>query len=284
VKLRSPRLLLAALCVTALATTTGCGGEDAASTPTTPAAATTSASDTSSTTEPEPAYRSWIANVRPEVTSIVVHDSPGGTQLQLDTSGLGPMNPVAIPNPLPSGAPTTLMIKAGTTSGTTSGSAGVEAGGSIWHEVYLPVRPNGSTGWVADADVTLTHTDMAATISLSAHTLELRSEDQPIATYPVAVGEVETPTPIGTFFVKELVQPPNPGGSYGPLAFGLSAFSPTLVDTEAFADGVIGIHGTDQPELIGTDVSHGCVRVRNEDILDLKVREVPLGMPVTITA
>jgi len=64
----------------------------------------------------------------------------------------------------------------------------------------------------------------------------------------------------------------------------LSAFSPTLVDTEAFADGVIGIHGTNRPELIGSDVSHGCVRLRNEDVLDLERRQVPLGMPVTITA
>lgn len=72
------------------------------------------------------------------------------------------------------------------------------------------------------------------------------------------------------FYVKELVEPPKANGTYGPLAYGLSAFSPTLVDTEAFADGVIGIHGTNRPELIGSDVSHGCVRLRNEDVLDLE--------------
>ena len=55
------------------------------------------------------------------------------------------------------------------------------------------------------------------------------------------------------------------------------------MDTEAFADGVIGIHGTNEPELIGTDVSHGCVRMRNADILDLEAHQVPLGMPVNIT-
>ena len=90
------------------------------------------------------------------------------------------------------------------------------------------------------------------------------------------------PTPTGHFFTKELVQPPSAEGLYGPIAYGLSAFSPTLVDTEAFADGVIGIHGTNQPELIGQNVSHGCLRMTNEDILDLEAHKLPLGMPVEI--
>jgi lipoprotein-anchoring transpeptidase ErfK/SrfK len=258
----------------------GCGDSDASTaastSPTTaPGPTTTSAGPTTTTTVPDPAYRSWIANVRSDVHSVVVHDSPGGAELQLDTSGRGPLKTVAIGNPLPSGAPTTFRVK----------QRNVVAAGATWHEVYLPVRPNGSTGWIAADDVTLTTTDMSAVINLTTHQLQLSNAGAVIATYPVASGHApDTPTPTGDFYIKELVQPSSPTGAYGPLAYGLSAFSPTLVDTDAFADGVIGIHGTNEPKLIGQSVSHGCLRVNNNDVLDLQKRQVPLGMPVTITA
>lgn len=274
-RLLSVTVVLASIAILPL---TACSDDTTAATDVTPTTiapgnpSTTVA--TTSTTEPDPTYRSWIANVRTDIGSIVVHDSPGGPQLQLDTAGDGSVKSVAIDNPLPSGAPTTFLIK----------QRGVEATGVLWHEVYLPVRPNGSIGWVADADVVLTNTDMSATIDLTTHQLALSDQGAVIATYPVAAGATATPTPTGTFYVKELVEPPQANGTYGPLAYGLSAHSDVLIDTEAFADGVIGIHGTNQPDLIGTDVSHGCVRVRNDDVLDLERRQVPLGMPVTITA
>lgn len=268
---------VAAITLLAPVVLSGCGDDAPRVRPATTASessTTTAADATTTTSEPDPSYRSWIANVRPEVGSVVVHDAPGGPPLQLDTAGDGSLRAVTVDNPLESGAPATFLVR----------QREVLAAGTAWIEVYLPVRPNGSTGWIAASDVTLTNTDLAATISLGAHRLELTEAGTVIATYPVAVGEPETPTPTGTFFVKELVEPPDADGAYGPIAYGLSAFSPTLVDTEAFADGVIGIHGTNRPELIGTDVSHGCVRVRNEDVLDLERRQVPLGMPVTITA
>lgn len=266
-----------ALAVAFVVLSTGCGGDKAQTPPTTPAGSrstTTAAADTTtSAPEPDPQYRSWIANVKPEVTSVTVHETPGGPQLRLDTAGNGTLRPVTVENPLKSGAPTTFRVK----------QQGVESSGRSWVEVFLPVRPNEATGWVAEDDVILTHTDMSATISLTSHRLELFDAGAVVATYEVAVGEAATPTPTGSFYVKELVEPPKANGTYGPIAYGLSAFSPTLVDTEAFADGVIGIHGTNEPELIGTDVSHGCVRMRNADILDLEAHQVPLGMPVTIT-
>ncbi len=42
------------------------------------------------------------------------------------------------------------------------------------------------------------------------------------------------------------------------------------------------IHGTDAPWTIGTAVSKGCIRMYNEDVLDLYPR-VPLGTRVTVT-
>ena len=267
--------LAIALVIVALAALPSCGSDEPrAAGPVATTVTTTAANSTTSTTEPEPAYRSWIANVRPEVQSVTIHDSPGGPQLQLDTKGDGTLRPVAVDNPLPSGAPTTFLVK----------QRSATAVGSDWIEVYLPVRPNGSTGWIQASDATLTNTDLAATINLTTHQLELTDAGNVVVTYPVAAGEAATPTPTGLFYVKELVEPPNAGGAYGPIAYGLSAFSPTLVDTEAFADGVIGIHGTNRPDLIGQNVSHGCVRMNNDSILDLERHSVPLGMPVTITA
>ena len=66
---------------------------------------------------------------------------------------------------------------------------------------------------------------------------------------------------------------------YGPVAFGTSARSPGLSDWPG--GGFIGIHGTDRPELIPGRISHGCIRMRNADILALAKR-MPVGTPITI--
>jgi lipoprotein-anchoring transpeptidase ErfK/SrfK len=74
--------------------------------------------------------------------------------------------------------------------------------------------------------------------------------------------------------------PPTANGPYGPYAYGLSGFSNVLTSFGS-GDGVIGIHGTNEPWLIGKDVSHGCIRMRNDDIERL-AQFLPLGTPVEI--
>ena len=91
----------------------------------------------------------------------------------------------------------------------------------------------------------------------------------------VAIGTGATPTPIGDFYIIELLRPPTADGPYGPFAFGLSGFSETLTDY-AGGQGVIGIHGTNDPASLGSDVSHGCVRVDNDVITEM-AGELPLG-------
>ena len=54
-------------------------------------------------------------------------------------------------------------------------------------------------------------------------------------------------------------------GFYGPYALGLSAHSPVYTSF-AGGDGQVGLHGTNQPSVLGTDVSHGCIRVANDVI------------------
>jgi lipoprotein-anchoring transpeptidase ErfK/SrfK len=98
---------------------------------------------------------------------------------------------------------------------------------------------------------------------------------------PVGVGRrAVTPTPFGLYYVTELLKQSDPAGPYGPYAFGLSAHSDVLHEF-AGGNGEIGIHGTNDPSAVGTNVSHGCIRVYNSVISRL-AHELPLGTPVRI--
>ena len=151
-------------------------------------------------------------------------------------------------------------------------------------EVQLPVRPNGTTGWVDAGDVRLTTHRFALEVALGDHELVVTEGGREVLRTPVGVGRSDRPTPGGDYYVKELLSPPDPGGIYGPYAYGLSGFSTVLTEFRD-GEGVIGIHGTNEPDLVGTDVSSGCIRMPNETITRL-VEEVglPLGTPVTIRA
>lgn len=148
-----------------------------------------------------------------------------------------------------------------------------------WVRVALPVRPNGTTGWVADADVVVDEVDARVDVDLAARTLTVRLGDEVVLSTPVAVGTAENPTPAGRFSVTDRVRPPDPNGAYGDFALGLSAYSDTLSEF-AGRDGQVGIHGTDAPDSIGRAASHGCVRVPAEATAILA--RLPLGTPVVI--
>jgi lipoprotein-anchoring transpeptidase ErfK/SrfK len=95
---------------------------------------------------------------------------------------------------------------------------------------------------------------------------------------PVGVGKRGTPTPGGRFWIRERLRLRGHGGMYGPLAFGTAAYS---VLSEWPKGGVVGIHGTDEPQLIPGRPSHGCIRMRNKDIRRLG-RILPIGTPLQI--
>jgi lipoprotein-anchoring transpeptidase ErfK/SrfK len=149
-----------------------------------------------------------------------------------------------------------------------------------WVHVYLPTRPNGSLGWVRSRAVKMYDNRYRIVIRLRAHKLQLWRKRHLLATYPVATGTASTPTPRGLYYIVELLQPDNPGGSYGPYSFGLSAHS-NVLRTFAGGDGRVGLHGTNEPGLIGTSVSHGCIRLRNAAVRRL-ARILPLGTPVYV--
>lgn len=197
-----------------------------------------------------PAYAATAVGTR-----VVVHAAPDGAPVR------------TLANPLPSGAPLTLLQ--------------VERRGA-WLKVLLPVRPNGSTGWVRTSEVDVQGVPYRLDVRTAAHELDLYDRDRLVRTFPIGIGKRDTPTPGGTFFLKELLQPPNPAGDYGPYAYGLSGFSTTL-DSFRGGEAVIGLHGTSDPSSIGKDASAGCIRLRNADITSL-AELLPLGTPVRILA
>lgn len=149
-----------------------------------------------------------------------------------------------------------------------------------WIEVRLPVRPNGTHGWVHASEVTLSRTTQRIEIRLGERRLIAHDGDRVVVDTPVVIGAQTTPTPTGTFYVTDLVPQANPGGSYGPVVLATNGYSETM---DYFATGVpvIAVHGTNRPQLVGSAVSNGCVRVPNEFIEELAAMTV-LGAPVTI--
>jgi lipoprotein-anchoring transpeptidase ErfK/SrfK len=149
-----------------------------------------------------------------------------------------------------------------------------------WLRVDLPTRPNQSQGWIRKREVRLAFTRMHIVVRVKGHQIELRDGNRLVTRARIALGKALSPTPHGRYFVTDVVRPPDPKGFYGPYALGLSAHSSVYTSFEG-GDGQVGIHGTNQPSAIGSDVSHGCIRVRNGVITRL-ARAVPLGTPVTI--
>ena len=154
-----------------------------------------------------------------------------------------------------------------------------DASGRVWLRARLPALPAGATGWIPrDAAGGYVSVDTRLVVDRAAETLTLTRGGRVVMTAPVGVGTAQAPTPAGEFYVRNrLTRYRSP--AYGPIAFGTSARSPTLTDWPA--GGFIGIHGTDQPQILPGRVSHGCIRLRNDDILRL-ARLMPVGTPLTI--
>jgi lipoprotein-anchoring transpeptidase ErfK/SrfK len=151
-----------------------------------------------------------------------------------------------------------------------------------WLHVYLPTRPNDSTGWIKASDVKVSDPlEYEVKVSLADHKVTLLHNGVVQWDAPAATGTGDTPTPTGTFYYTDpLDLQSNPHTGYGVFAIGLSGHS-NVLQTFAGGDGQIAVHGTDETGSIGQSVSHGCVRVDNSVIT--KLAALPLGTPVVIT-
>jgi hypothetical protein len=152
-------------------------------------------------------------------------------------------------------------------------------GATTWILVPIPGRPNGVTGWVpasALGEMHVTHEYLR--VNREAFRATLYRDGRPIWSAPVGVGRPSLPTPAGHFYVTEKLVAIG-GPVYGPYALGTSAYAPTL--SEWPGGGVVGIHGTDEPQLIPGRPSHGCIRMRNADITRLW-QMIQVGTPIEI--
>jgi lipoprotein-anchoring transpeptidase ErfK/SrfK len=149
-----------------------------------------------------------------------------------------------------------------------------------WLHVDLATRPNGSTGYVRKTDVKLATYTWSIDVDLTAHWITVYQGPDTFLSTAVVIGTQFSPTPVGDYFVTEVVREVNPGGPHGPYIFGLSAHSDVFTEFDG-GDGQVGIHGTNAPWLMGTSSSNGCVRLDNASITKIGPL-VPPGTPVRI--
>jgi lipoprotein-anchoring transpeptidase ErfK/SrfK len=149
-----------------------------------------------------------------------------------------------------------------------------------WVKVQLAERPNGSTGWVRAGDVQVTPNPYHLRVTLGDRKIAVFQGTNSIYEGPVAIGASDTPTPPGKYYTRVLIQAPDPNTVYGPFAYGLSAHSDVLTEFNG-GDAEVGVHGNNDPSVLGKSVTHGCIRMDNDQIVKLS-KVLPLGTPVDI--
>lgn len=154
--------------------------------------------------------------------------------------------------------------------------------GRLWLKVLLPIRPNGTAGWIPADVARLQRNRLRIIIRQESRRLDLYRAGRRILRAPIAIGKAETPTPIGRFAIAERIPTHDAAGFLGPFVMPITGYSRVL-NEYAGGNGRVAIHGTSQPWVIGTRASHGCIRLYNADITRL-ARVVTPGTQVEIRA
>jgi peptidoglycan hydrolase-like protein with peptidoglycan-binding domain len=110
--------------------------------------------------------------------------------------------------------------------------------------------------------------EISLLVDIDALILIIYADGEPYKIYPVAIGKWTTPTPIGEWLVVNKIAVWS--GPFGARWMGLSC-----------PWGSYGIHGTDNPGSIGWEASSGCIRMYNQDVIEL-YDWVPENTPVKI--
>lgn len=243
-------------------------GSAAVAVPSVPVKPALTSTTTTAVPEPgpeRPMYQGLEPSVLPEGMTLVAM-AKGETVVYADPDDSEPM--VTLPETTILGTTTVLTVLEGPTDG--------------WVRVMLPVRPNGSEGWIQVEQADLFVVEGRVVVDLSDRTITVYRGENVVLTSEVAIGTDRNPTPMGLFFVTDSVTITDPGSPWGPNALGLSARSDTITEFNG-GDGIIGIHGTNRPGSIGNAASLGCVRLPN-DVIPLVHALVPIGTPVEIIA
>lgn len=128
-------------------------------------------------------------------------------------------------------------------------------------------------------------------IDTKTNMLGVLDADRLVAAYPITIGSAQTASPIGDWKVQRIVKLPRFRWDPEMLKHGTRSShfhmlppgpnSPVGVIWIALNKKGIGLHGTSEPETIGSAVSHGCVRLTNWDVVRLAQKIKP-GVPVSI--
>lgn len=229
-----------------------------------PASTTTTTVATTTTEPPLPVWEGFEAtNTEPQTLSAMVH---GPTDVYETPTSSEPI----------------MTLDETTILDTITVLGVVTAPEDGWTEVILPVRPNGSTGWVRSEDLSFYVADSEIVIELAERKLTYVVDGVEVLATDVAIGTDDNPTPTGRYFVTDSVTLADPNSAWGPHALGISARSEFITSFNG-GDGQVGIHGTNNPDAIGDNVSLGCVRLPN-DMITILYEIVPLGTPVEIQA
>ena len=155
----------------------------------------------------------------------------------------------------------------------------VDSAARVWLRIRLPMRPSNRKGWVLRRNLGPLR-GVRTMLRVNRRTLRatLYRDGRRVWSSAVGVGTAATPTPAGHFWIRSRLRGHRGNPVYGPYAFGTAAYS---VLSDWPGGGVIGVHGTDRPDLIPGRPSHGCIRVPNAAITRLW-RLMPVGTPVRI--
>jgi lipoprotein-anchoring transpeptidase ErfK/SrfK len=116
-------------------------------------------------------------------------------------------------------------------------------------------------------------------ICIPDHKLALLEGDHVLRVYEVATGKPSTPSPTGEFHIVNRVQHPTWYGPSGVVKPGPA--NPLGTRWMGLSIPGYGIHGTNMPKSIGKSASHGCIRMRREDVEEL-FELVPVGATVEL--
>lgn len=156
--------------------------------------------------------------------------------------------------------------------------------GVLWVRVLLPIRPDGSSGWIDSNDVEISTTRYWIHVTLATRRVSVYRKGQLVESFRAVIGKPLTPTPTGLTAIYEIDRQPSPNDFLGSWAMPLVLFSNKLKSFDG-GPGQVAIHGRGGTSLenpLGSAASHGCIRVANRSI-DWLATHVPVGTPVQIT-
>lgn len=162
-----------------------------------------------------------------------------------------------------------MKTKAGQGAAPPAGAGSSEGSGAAdMPDMRVPATSGVSAAAASAIESPLPEEPLSIVVDKASHQLAVVSGDVIVRGYTVGLGGGKTPE--GSFRISEKVRHPNgrDDGEFGSRGMVLSG-------------SLYAIHGTDEPDSIGKDESHGCIRMNRKDLEEL-YDLVPLGTKVHI--